>query len=67
MWAIFKVFIKLVTMLLLFKVLLFWPGGIGILAFQLGIEPTPRALEGRVFSTGPPGSPDINSYRKVST
>ena len=54
MWAIFKVFIKLVTVLLLFYVLLLWPWGIGILAFWSGTEPTPCALEGRVLSTEPP-------------
>ena len=56
MWAIFKVFIKFVTILLLFYV--FWFFGheaYGILAPRPGNEPTPPALEGEVLTTGPPG------------
>ena len=45
MWAIFKVFIELITVLLLFYVLVFWP--------RPGIKPTPTALEDEVLTTGP--------------
>ena len=55
MWTIFKVFIKLVTILLLFYVLGFWREAYGILAPRPVIEPTPPALEGKVLTTGPPG------------
>ena len=33
----------------------FWPRGIGILAPQSGIKPTPPALEGKILTAGPPG------------
>ena len=54
MQIIFKVFIEFVTPLLLFFALFFWPRGSGILASGPGIEPPPPALEGKVFTVGPP-------------
>lgn len=33
----------------------------GILAPDQGVEPTPSALEGEVLTTGPAGSPQLNS------
>ena len=45
MQTIFKVFIEFVTILLLFYVLEFWLWGMRDLAPQLGIQPTPSALE----------------------
>ena len=56
MWTIFKVFIKLVTVLLL--LFMFWVFGhetYSILALCPGIEPVPSALEGKVLTTGRPG------------
>ena len=56
MWAIFKVFIELVTiLLLLFMFSFFGPEACGILGLQQGMEPTPPAFEGEVLTTGPPG------------
>ena len=55
MWTIFKVFIKFVTILLLFYALLFGHEAGGILPPQPGLEPAPPALEGEVLTTGPPG------------
>ena len=55
LWAIFKVFIEFITILLLFYVLIFWPQACGILAPQPGIKPSSPALEGKVITTGPPG------------
>ena len=52
---VFKVFIEFVTILLLFYVLVLWPGACGILAPRPGIKPAPPTLEGEVFTTGPPG------------
>ena len=54
MWTIFKVFIEFVTIFLLCYVLAFWPWCM-ILGPWLEIEPAPPALEGEVFTTGPPG------------
>ena len=54
MQTIFKVFLEFVTILLLFYVLEFWSWGMRDLAPQLGIEPTPPALEGEVVTTGLP-------------
>ena len=51
----FKVFIEFVTVSLLAYVLIFLAEACGILALQLGIQPTPLALEGKVLTTGPPG------------
>ena len=31
----------------------------GISASQLGIEPAPPALEGKILTTGPPGKPQL--------
>ena len=65
LWVIFKVFIDFVTILLLFlssdflAKIMFWFFGheaCGILAPQLGTEPTPPALEGEDSTTGPPGT-----------
>ena len=52
---IFKDFIELVTILLLFYVF-------GILAPQPGIEPVPPMLEGAVLATGLPGKPQEASF-----
>ena len=51
----FRVFIEFVTILLLFYVLVFWLKACGILAPQPGNKPTSPALEGKVFTIGPPG------------
>ena len=56
MWTIFKVFIELVTIVLLFYVLgLFGLEVYGILAPRPGIEPALPSLEGGVLTIGPPG------------
>ena len=56
MWTIFKVFIEIITILLLFYVLgFFWSQTCEILAPWLGIEPTFPALEGEALATGLPG------------
>ena len=58
MWAILKVIIEFVTILLWFWVLDFWPPGIcGILAPRPGIEAAPLALEDEVLTTGYQRSP----------
>ena len=55
MWAIYEVFIELVTMFP-FYVLVLWGWEVyGISAPWPGIEPAPSALEGQVLATGPPG------------
>ena len=64
MWTIFKVFIELVTTLLLLYVLIFlWWGGAleacGILAPPPGIKPAPHTLEGEVLTTEPPGKSPV--------
>ena len=51
MWTIFTVFIEFITILLLFYVLGFLPGGMWILAPWPGVEPTPPELEREVFTT----------------
>ena len=56
-WAIFKVFIEFVTILLLFYALVFGHKARGIFAPQPGIEPAPPVLEGEVLIIGLPGSP----------
>ena len=57
MWAILKVFIEFVTILLLFYVLFFLGcKACGILAPWPGIEPLPPALEGWFWTTEPPGN-----------
>ena len=42
----YKVFIKFVTILLLFHVLVFWPQGMWDLSSQPGIKPSPPAFGG---------------------
>ena len=62
MWIIFKIFIEVVMISLLFYVLgfFFGPEARGIVVPHPGIESTLPALEGKVLSTGPPGrSPEI--------
>ena len=65
MWTIFKVFIEIVTILLLFYVRFFGHKACGILAPQPGIEPAPPALEGEILTAGPPGK-SITSYLMMS-
>ena len=63
MWAIFKVFIKFVTILLLFYCFTFCFFGhktCEILAPQPEMEPTSPAWEGEALTTGPPGK-SLNS------
>ena len=48
-WTIFKVFIELVTILLVFYVLFFGGEACGILAPQSRVKPIPLVLEGEVF------------------
>ena len=55
MWAIFNIFIKLVTILLLFYVLGFGLKAHEIFAPYPGTEPLPPTLEDKVLITGPPG------------
>ena len=50
-WAIFKVFIEFVTILLLFYALVFGHESRGILALWPGMEPQPPALGGKVLTT----------------
>ena len=58
MWAIFKAFIKFVTIWLLFYVLIFFGSGAGgMLSPQPGMEFAFSALEGEVLTTGLPGKP----------
>lgn len=45
--------IKLVTILLLFSVLVFWPRGMWDLSSLPGTEPASSALEGKILTTGP--------------
>ena len=54
MWAILKVFIEFVTVLLLFYVLVFGPEACGILAPWPGIKPAPPVLKGEAVTTGLP-------------
>ena len=51
----FRVFIKFVTILLLFYVLVFGHEACGILASWPGVKLTPPASEGKVLTTGQPG------------
>ena len=51
MWAIFKVFIEFVVILLLFYALLFWPWGMWGLSSGLGIELTLSAMKGEILTT----------------
>ena len=50
MWTIFKVFIEFVTILLLFYILDFWPGGMCDLSPSPGIEPALTVLVGKVLT-----------------
>ena len=54
MWAIFKVF-NLLQYCFCFYVLVFWSGGMWILAPQPRMEPVPSALKGEVLTTRLPG------------
>ena len=57
-WTILKSFFEFVTILLMFYGLFFFFFGLKahkILAPQLGIEPAPPALEGKILTTGPLG------------
>ena len=63
MWTIFKVFIEFVIALfLLFAFLLFGHEACGILVPQVGIEPTPLALEREIFTTGLPGRSRVELF-----
>ena len=64
MWTIFKVFVEFVTVLLLFRVLVFWPRGMWGLSSLPGIEYAPPALEGEVLTTGPPEKSQDNGSHK---
>ena len=64
MWTIFKVVIEFVTILLLFYVFYFGHKAWGILAPWVGIEPVSPVLEGKVLTTGPPGSPNNHNFLK---
>ena len=57
MWTILKVFIKFVTKYFCFMFWYFGPEACGVLAPQPGIEPGLLALEGKVLTPGPQGSP----------
>ena len=56
MWSIFKVFIKLATVLLLFMFWFFGHEARVILVPPPEIEATPPALEGQVLIPEPPGA-----------
>ena len=53
MWTIFKVFFFLICYNIV-SVLAFRHEACGILASQLGLEPTSSALEGELLTTGAP-------------
>jgi len=53
-WWLFKVFTEFVTILLVLC-FAFCLQACGILVLQPGIEPAPRAVEGKVLTTGQPG------------
>ena len=55
MWPIFKVFIEFVTILLVSCFVFFDHQACGLLAARPGTKSTPSALEGELFTTGPPG------------
>ena len=58
-----KVFLEFVTMLFLFHVVGFWPGGTWDLPHQ-GIEPVSPMLARGFSSTGSPGKPLSLSFRR---
>ena len=62
MWTTFKVFIELVTILLLLFLLWFFSEAGGILAPPPGIEPIPSALGGDVLTSGQPGKSLVLSF-----
>ena len=62
MWTIFNVFFELVTILLLFCVLDFWPGGMWDLCSLTKDRIHTLALEEQVPTTGPLGQ---SSYQIV--
>ena len=64
MWTIFKVFIELITILLLFYVLVFWPQGMWDLRSPTRDRTPPPALEGKVLTAGPPGKSPLMSILK---
>ena len=51
-------------MLLLFYVLVFDCEACGTLASGSGVEPTSPVLEGKVFTTGPPGKSLLTLFNK---
>ena len=63
--TIFKVFLEVVTILLLFYVLVLWCEACGILAPWPGIKLTLPALEGEVLTTGPPGKSQSQVSKRV--
>lgn len=60
MWAVFKVFIESVMVLLLFYALVCWPQSIQTLVPPPGMEPTLPVSEGEVLTPGPTGSPSLH-------
>ena len=56
MWTIFKFFMEFVTILFLFYVLFFWPGGMWDFSSPTWDEPTSPALEDEVLTAGQPGT-----------
>ena len=64
MWTFLKVFIEFVTILFLFSVLIFDCEAYRILASLPGIECAPPALEGKVFTTGPPGKSLVHIFKR---
>ena len=64
MWTTLKISIEFVTILLLFLVLVFWPQGTCELSFLTRDWTIPPPLEGKVLTTGPPGSPQKLSWKR---
>ena len=62
MWANFKVFIELVTILLLLFLFWFFSEARGILASLPGIEPVPSALGPDILTSGQPGKSLVLSF-----
>ena len=64
MWAIFKVFIEFVTILLLYYFSVFWPRGIwDLTAPGPESESVLPALEAGVSTTGPPEDPQASAFQ----